>query len=185
MRMNRMILLCLILTMGLSACHIREREQALAEKEKSIMARERNLILREQELTLREYELDQMEMALDSTRQQIDSTNIYDESIVGKWTVKMLCQETSCEGSAIGDTRTEQWEIKYGEDRLVIAKAYSGRKLIRIYNGYLRTGGLKLIDENNIRVELKRSGKNKMEGIREITPPGCKIVYALTADKTS
>lgn len=184
--MRRPILIIMLLFLaGFSSCHIREREQALAEKEKSIALREKNLILREQQLTLREYELDQMEIALDSTRKQIDSTNIYDESLVGRWTVKMLCQETSCEGSAIGDTRTEQWEIQYGEDRLVIAKAYSGRKLVRIYNGYLRTGGLKLIDENNIRVELKRSGKNKMEGIREITPPGCKIVYALTADKSS
>lgn len=96
----------------------------------------------------------------------------------------MNCTETSCEGSAIGDTKTEQWEISYGADNSVTINAFSGKDLVRIYNGAYRTAGLQLAHENRIRIDLRLVAPDKLEGTREVTQPSCRIVYSVTANKT-
>ena len=46
----------------------------------------------------------------------------------------MTCIETTCPGSAVGDTKTETWDINY-ENNLIIAKAMANNKLVRVYTG--------------------------------------------------
>ena len=167
----------------LQSCGLKEREQEIRQKEQEIVRRQTELLVKEQQLTLKEKELKDKESFLDSTRMYIDTVKIYTPAITGKWSVKMRCTETTCEGSAIGDTKTEQWEIEYGSDNNVTAKAFEGSRLTRIYSGYYKTSGLYLVDDNAIRVNLAFRGKDKMEGIREITQTGCKIIYSISAEK--
>lgn len=177
------LLYALLLLLLLPACGLREREQKIQRKEQDIIQKQAELLLKEQQLTAKEKELKDKELFLDSTRRYIDTANIYDARITGKWSVKMNCTETDCEGSAIGDTKTELWEISYGANNSVVAKAYAGKKLTRIYNGYYKKSGLQLSDEQSIKVTLTPTQKDKMEGTREISQAGCKIIYSLNAEK--
>jgi len=43
----------------------------------------------------------------------------------------MRCTETNCSGSAVGDTKNEQWEIGY-QNGGIVAQAFSGNKLVRV-----------------------------------------------------
>jgi hypothetical protein len=167
----------------LAGCGFKEREQKIARQEQELIHKQEALLLKEQQLALKEKELQERELLLDSTHKLADSVNLYEPAIAGKWTVTMNCTETNCEGSAIGDTKTEQWEISYGTDKAVTLKAFSGKELIRIYNGAYRTAGLQLAHENRIRINLKLTAPDKMEGTREITQPNCRIVYVVTAAK--
>jgi len=172
-----------VLVVLLQGCGFREREQNITKKERELVQREADLTVREQQVVLKEQLLKDKELLLDSTRKQIDSINSYNPAIIGTWLVKMKCIETSCEGSAIGDSKTEQWEISYDSTHTVIVKAFSGKRLARVYTGYYKSGNLELNDESAIHVVLSFSDKNKMEGTREITQENCKIIYGLSADK--
>lgn len=171
-----LLFIILLPSCGSGDGNIKEREEELSQKQAE-------LVQKEQQLQAKEKELKNTELILDSTRRQIDAANIYNADITGKWTVKMNCTETSCEGSAIGDTKTETWEISYRENNKVTVNAYADKKLIRTYTGYYKASGLHLADEQYITVTLLPLHKEKMEGTREITQPNCKIIYNLAAEK--
>jgi hypothetical protein len=178
----RSLLVCLLL-FTLPACGLKEREQLLRQKEKELTGREQDLLLREQAVTVRESELNARQHQIDSTSQTTaDTAQVVNTDLPGRWQVKMTCTETNCEGSAIGDTKNEQWDISYENDK-VVAKAYSGKNLIRIYNGSYQATGLELTADNPIYVNLHFTGPNRLEGTRQIQQPGCKIVYTLVAEK--
>src|SRR5690606_13756599 len=109
----------------------REREQKLQEREKAVNLKEQELKLWEQRLKLKEEELDKRDKD-DSLR--ADTMGFFNPSLPGDWLVKMRCTETSCETSAIGDTRTEKWHIEF-ENNTVIVKALSNNKITRVYSG--------------------------------------------------
>jgi hypothetical protein len=106
--------------------------------------------------------------------------------------VRMYCTETSCAGSAIGDTKNEQWEISY-QDGSVIAKAMSDNKLTRIYIGTYQNDMLRLTSSHEelpskkvtnmlVRLQIRKPGE--MEGQREIQrPENCRIIYGLELKK--
>lgn len=172
-----------LLAIFLQSCGFKEREQTITRKEKELEVLEAELLLREQQLAEKEKMLLTRELVLDSTHKTTDSANRYEPRIVGRWLVKMNCTETTCEGSAIGDVKVEHWDMNYAEANSVIVKAYAGKTLVRMYNGYYNTTGLHLSHENSISVSLSFNDKGNMEGIREITQPDCKIVYTLSAEK--
>ena len=122
-------------------------------------------------------------------KQQEDSTAINDslqaEPITGKWVVKMRCTETNCSGSAIGDSKTETWEIVY--DKGIIVNSFTGNELSRIYNGSFSQNRLEAVHgqpgaESVMRIMLEMKD-NKMEGTREVERTDCKIRYTLTAER--
>jgi hypothetical protein len=171
----------------LAGCGLRERETALEKKEAALLQREQELVLREQSLLLREQSFrDSILLARDTVKP--DSLTERDTRIEGAWNVKMTCTETSCPGSAIGDTRSEVWIFSF-QDNALLARVMDGEKLVRIYTG-------KLVD-NNIEMEeassasaapsdtkmiIRLSVKNdrSMEGQREILRNvNCRILYAL------
>ena len=104
----------------------------------------------------------------------------------------MRCTETNCPGSAVGDVKTETWEITY-QDRSLIAKAFDNKKLVRIYTGNFKENGAVLnytaegqqSDENsNISVTLQKPVDKKVNGRREIIGVNqCKIIYDLELRK--
>lgn len=177
-----------VILIFLSACGMKEQEKKLDERAKSLDAKEQTLLRWENELEMREADLSKREKILDSTNHVNDTVGVYIPELVGRWQVKMLCTETSCEGSAIGDSKTEQWEIIYQNDKY-IANAMYGKNLVRVYSGIYKDNVLLLSSQPSgadafIKVTLRFVKSNRLEGEREITQQGnCKILYSLVVDK--
>ena len=185
------LILILILTSFLQGCDLRQREEALNQKEALLNQREQELLLKEKTLQLKEEDLVKREQRIDSTRLQ-DSVAVYNAALPGTWDVKMVGSETTCPGSAVGDTKNEIWEITYQENN-VIAKAMVNDELVRTYSGFFTGNTLELVDtrENvpgqpptRIVVRLRLAKENVLEGTREIERIGeCKIVYQIVMNK--
>ena len=104
----------------------------------------------------------------------------------------MVCTETTCPGSAVGDSKTETWDIQYINNK-VIAKAQSGEQLVRVYTGIYTGNTLELVENNEstgtqpatkMVVQLRIVNPRSMEGQREIIREGnCKILYSLQLTK--
>lgn len=188
--------LCCIMLLSLSAssCSIREREKQIERTLSEVNQKEQELLLKEKMLQIKEQELMEREKELDSSKAGIpsDSVFVYNPAIVGSWTVRMNCTETSCSGSAVGDTKVEQWEIAYQGDA-VIARALSGKELVRVYAGRYVGNTLQLTaqqqdtvatDVTRMIVRIQEIRRNEWQGRREIIrPENCRIVYSLDLRK--
>ena len=174
--------------MFFSSCSLREREKELERRTTELNEKEQQLLLKEQTLKLKEDELAIKESRLDSTGHfNTDSdTTQTNPMYFGNWHVRMDCIETNCTGSAVGDSKIEQWTIDSAENG-VIVRARVGTHLVRVYSGRQQGGYLQLSSEEsrtaggNVKmlVRLQLSGED-VEGRREITRPGeCRIVYRL------
>lgn len=175
-----------------SGCGLREREDALEKRENEINQKEQRLLLLEKKLQLKEQELALQQGGIDSSEMQYGAADsgIINRQIIGNWAVTMVCTVTTCEGSAVGDTKNEVWEIYY-VDQNVIVQAKADNKLVRTYSGVFADNSLQLTAQQqpeapNTKITVKLMPKNKleMEGTREITRADvCHIVYALTLKK--
>ena len=189
--MKYYLLLCGFAAILFSGCNLREREATLKKKEDAINDKEQQLLLKEKTLQLKEDELTRRQHLIDSSATQ-DTTAKVNASLVGTWAVQMSCTETSCQGSAVGDTKTETWELNY-QDKNVIAKAKVNNELVRVYSGIYNGTTLELMETQNetlpavtkIVVHLRTVSDSKLEGQREIERlnESCKIVYAVTMEK--
>jgi hypothetical protein len=103
----------------------------------------------------------------------------------------MVCTETTCPGSAVGDNKTEVWEIAY-QDNTLIAKAMVNNQLVRVYSGTATERELTLTAQQepasqgtNILVNLLFINETEMEGERKIirTDGECRIVYSMKMQK--
>ena len=179
----------LLLLFLLPSCEIQKREQTLNQKETELNQREQQLLLREDSLQLKAAELAKIEGLLDSTkRNAIDTLSALYPDVPGIWNVTMKCTQTTCSGSAVGDTKNEEWEISF-ENNTIIAKAMSDNKLLRIYSGSYVGSAFELsAQQENVAaqqgakmfVRLQKSKENQMTGQREISrADDCRIVYAL------
>ncbi len=182
--------MCIIILPG---CGIRQREIELDKKLNDLHQREQQLNLKEQSLASREQQLSEREKLLDNTNKKNanDSLYIQHQQLPGTWAVRMQCTETNCPGSAVGDTKNEQWKFKF-QDNSIIASAISNNQLVRIYSGTYMGDVLKLTvqedsaDENSVKmiVRLQNVKDKEMEGEREIIQAsGCRIVYSLQLKK--
>ena len=179
-----LIILCTIT----NGCGLRQREEQLKKKEAELNQKEQELLLREKTLEIKEKEDSLKTSQVDSTIQS-DTSALYNPAIIGIWNVKMTCTETSCSGSAVGDTRTEQWNISF-ESNAVIVKAMADDKLIRTYIGSPNNSRLELKDQQidssstKMVVRLRLIDKTTMDGVREILRENnCKVVYNLEMNK--
>lgn len=185
MKISSLLLFLLFLS---SSCGLRQREEAIKLREAEANQKQQKLILWEQQLTQNEQDLINRERRLDSTKKEIDSVVIHGPSLVGKWQVKMQCVETSCDGSAIGDVKTEQWEFSAADNNSILVKAFANKNLARTYSGAYTQSGLQLVDNGasksaKMEVTLRILNEKKMDGLREIILPNCKTTYSITADR--
>jgi hypothetical protein len=176
-------LIFLVLASLLTCCG--ENEKLAKELEK----KEQRLKIWEQQLSLREQALIKRELIIDSLNSNSDTAGVVDPKLVGDWKMTMICTETTCEGSAIGDTKTEHWNISYQKNK-VIARVLANNQLIRTYSGLFKENTLELEQvsgsETQMRVvlSLNPTVANLMEGQRVINQGGkCKIIYQLKAEK--
>lgn len=189
--MKGRIILSLLLIIVFSGCNLRQREIELDRKLAEINEREQKLSLKEQSLELREQQLNEKEKKLDSTKNGNDSLLLLHPQLSGIWNVKMQCTETNCPGSAVGDTKNEQWQFKL-QDNGVIVSAKSNNELVRVYTGVYRNNVLQLSvhadttlpKSAKIFVRLQQIQDKEMSGEREIIQPdGCRILYSLQLKK--
>lgn len=174
-----------------SGCDLRRREVEVNKKLEEINRREQQLSIKEQMLSMKEQELSEKQKILDST------TNIVNDSIIrehvkiqGLWRVDMQCTETNCVGSAVGDIKTEQWNIKVENDQVLI-NARSNRSVAKTYFGSYVGNVIKLSAEQDttevnakIDVTLQKISDKEMGGERQvIQATGCRIVYSLRLKK--
>jgi hypothetical protein len=169
--------------LSLSSCSLHDKELQLQQKEKELNQKEQQLLIREKDLQLREDKLQQLIQA-DSLKKDSVFLN---PGLTGSWTVKMICTETTCAGSAIGDTKTETWEISYVDSK-VVANALSGDQITRIYSGKFTGRTLELVDSiqatpTRMIVTLSLTSEDRMEGKREIIRENCRIIYSLELSK--
>src|SRR5215210_2833837 len=116
-----------------TGCGLQEREKELENKISKVNQKEQKLLLKEKSLQLKEEELAHREKLLDSASKKVaDSVAVLHPELAGTWNVTMRCTETTCAGSAVGDTKNEQWVISY-QDNTVIANAISDNKIVRVY----------------------------------------------------
>ena len=183
--------LSLVLIALLSAgCESRGKEEALLKKEEELNQREQQLLLKEKTLEIREADLLRKEKQLDSTK--IDSTGFYNPALVGNWSVKMTCTETTCSGSAVGDVNNQEWNISY-QGNTIIAKVMEGNQLVRTYTGTYNNNAVEMTEAVQstatqpavkMLVRLRIINATSMDGQREIfRENNCKIIYALELQK--
>lgn len=191
--MNYRILL--ILSMGIllfNSCGQQEREQKLAAQEKQIREQQQELILKANQLALKEKQLEDKEKHLDSALISQDSVAAIFPKLAGNWNVNMVCSQATCAGSAIGDTKNEQWVFSL-QGSSIVAQAYTKKVLSRVYVGKIQGGLLQLTAqsadssvESNVQMNvfLRPIGDStSMNGKRNITRPDCQIVYNMNMKK--
>jgi hypothetical protein len=171
-------------------CDLRKREEFLQKKEAELNQKEQELLLKEKTLQLKDEELQKMQKPDSSAN--VDTMILYNPAIIGFWSVKMVCTEATCPGSAVGDTKTEQWNISY-ESNTIIAKAMSDDKLVRTYTGKPNADVIELTEQladegtqgsTSMIVRLRLINDNRIEGQREIVRDNnCKVVYSLQMEK--
>src|SRR5690606_21102055 len=80
--------------------NLAQREQALSLKEQEFLAKEADY---QQLLSLRD--------SLEHTAEKMPAEAVWPEEIMGKWSGKMICTESSCSEHVVGDTRNDIWEF--------------------------------------------------------------------------
>ena len=188
----RWMFIFLIAFSFLQGCDIRKREEQLENKQKTLQQKEQELVAWQNSLNLKDEELTRREQLLDSTRVMTDTLANLFPTIPGTYNTTMRCTETNCAGSAVGDTRTEQWEIAFQNNSIII-KAMNDDKLVRVYSGTYASNGFELLAQTDnttptpdvkMVVRIQPAKENTMIGTREIYRTNdCRIVYDLTLAK--
>lgn len=185
-----------------TSCESGKQDDQTQRKELELNQKEQELLAREQFVKQKEAELLTREMLLDSSSNKLtdsaskknmeDSLSALRPQIPGLYHVTMKCIETNCTGSAVGDTKNEQWSIAY-EQNSVIIKAMSDKKIIRIYKGgflgpaielQAQPDSLTALQAGKIIVRLQETNDSRLEGVREITRQNdCRVVFDLDLRK--
>jgi len=173
-------------------CDVREKEEKLQKEETRLNEKAAELQRKEQSLALKEEELNKRQHLLDSATAINDTTHLVNPVLAGNWNATMTCTETTCAGSAIGDTKNEQWQFAYGGKTLNVRVTANGQ-LVRVYKGYSNGNALELTEDiagaiapsgAQMIVRLQLKDDTHLEGKREIVRGNdCKIVYALQLEK--
>lgn len=171
----------------ITGCDYQHRQQELNKKMNELNQREAVLALKEQQMEIKEQQLSEKEKILDSTTLVVnDSLFRSRKKIEGTWRVDMICTQTNCAGSAVGDVKTERWNIRI-ERNDVIVHVGSNRPLSKSYTGSFDGSFITLTADQDttelnaaIEVHLQKTSDKEMEGDRVVTQAsGCQILYSL------
>lgn len=180
----------------LSGCGLQEQRQQLKQESVLLRQKEQELALRGQELDAREQLLNERQMKMDSVLIGKDTLSKIFPEIPGRWLAKMVCTDAGCPGSALGDTKVEQWAVTF-QNNMVVVKAMNNKfQLTRIYTGSIAPDGqvslkaqapddsLSTSQYAQISIQLKQTKNDAMQGQRDIIQPeGCHLTYSLDLKK--
>jgi hypothetical protein len=191
--MNAFLGYVAILLLLTSGCKSRRKREEFERRRLELNQKEQALLFKEKTLQLKEEELRKREEEVDSSR-MLDSVNVYNSVLIGTWSVKMTCTETTCMGFAVGDTKNEVWDISYQQNS-ILAKAMEGNSLVRVYSGRFTGSAVELTEITDSTrslvatktfVRLNIINENTMEGQREIFRENeCRVTYELELRKQS
>lgn len=183
----------LLIAAGLSSCGFEERKKALDARETSLKEREQNLLVKEKMLLQLEDSIKLSIAQQDSMTLSLKNTGLpLPDSLQATWNVNMLCTQTNCSGSAVGDTRKESWTFTGGDSTGVYVKAMQGENLVRVYSGIFDGSGFVLstpnvsgdVNATTMNVKLTINSPDKLSGTRIIQQAdGCTITYKVDADR--
>jgi len=183
--------IALVFSLLISGCGNNEEKKNIAIREQNVLRREQELKLLDQQLKLKEQELAGREQRLDSADSVLrDSVGVYDAKIIGDWTISMQCTETNCTGYAVGDVKTEQWNISYDNNK-VLVRAYVNKTVVRTYSGLFINNMVKLtanLSDAQTRIDVilrpELTNEKLMSGRRVINHEGeCRTVFDIRAEK--
>lgn len=190
--MKRAFVHLLLFLVCCCGCDVRDKEEKLQKEEAMLNEKAQQLQRKEQSLAVKEEELNKRQHLLDSAMAINDTTQLVNPAFAGNWNAAMTCTETTCAGSAVGDTKNEQWQFVYGGKILNVRVTANGQ-LVRVYKGYSNGNALELTEDianavapsgAQMVVRLQLKDDMHLEGKREIVRSNnCKIVYALQLEK--
>ena len=190
--MKIILLLSLSLILFGTGCGLQQREVELKKRTDELNNKEQELLAKERALEIKAAELAQKEQQQDSSASLgVDSFMVQHPQIPGKWNVVMRCTETTCAGSAVGDTKNEQWDMSY-EGKLMVIRAFADNKLVRVYTGGYNGSSVELSIEQDqptpaqtsMTVRFQEIEERVIRGQREIVRPDqCHIIYSLELNK--
>ena len=130
----RNLLFYIFIFISLLSCTDDQKEQSLLQREQNLSAREKDFEIKEAEykslLSLRD--------SLENIEEEIPVQTVLPEGILGKWSGKMVCTESTCADHVIGDQRNDIWEF-----------SANGLKMTN------KTGGERLFTATLVGTELK------------------------------
>lgn len=167
-----------------SSCGVEQKQRELQSKEEALDKREQELNLRQKTILATEAEL----LRKDSSA---NSFAVINDTLPGTWEVQMVCTESSCPGSAVGDTKKEVWVMNYQGNHLV-ARTKTGDQVTRVYTGIYTGHTIELVEfrastpnepATTMVVRLFFKNGTTLEGHREIIREDCRVMYSVKADK--
>ena len=179
-------------TVVISGCNFKERETEIQRKTEELTAKEQQLLLREKSLQLKEDSLNKI-LSIHDSISFANSIETLPPALRGEWTARMVCTASECQGSVIGDTQTDNWQINEQEGAVII-KSLSRGQINRIYTGnYYKNNTIKVgitsetpshVSSSERIIEITDIRENRMTGTRVvIQPDGCRITYSLELEK--
>lgn len=184
----------LLIAATLGSCGFEERKKSLDAREVSLNEKEQNLLIKEKMLLQLEDSIKLSIAKQDSLALSLKTLGLpLPDSLQGTWNINMLCTQTNCSGSAVGDTRKESWTFSGGDSAGVYVKAMQGENLVRVYTGIFDGSGFVLSTPNvtgdanttTMNVKLSINTPDKMNGTRIIQQAdGCTITYKIDAERS-
>ncbi len=105
----------------------------------------------------------------------------------GRWNVQAQASFSTCEGTAIGDSRTEQWNFSGSGSSLTVAITDQESGNTELYAGAVRSDGSIELRAHEKQVKLKVIGKALVgRRVHMTTNPkrkSCTILYDLRASR--
>lgn len=188
-----LILLCIACNDNTRKSELNRRQLIIDEKEQSLVELEKKLLIREQQLAQREKTIDSLQRNLnqnDSVVSPVDSVE-YASLFGGLWSVRLDCTLSTCENFAVGDTKTETWNL--GTDgKRVVAQVVSALPGTKIFTGSVEQHTLYLqetlqpsdsnaVSKNELRLNILSN--NEISGERELTRQNCRVLYKVLMRK--
>lgn len=159
-------------------------------KEDTLAQREQALFLKEQEFLAKETEYQQLLALRDSVAENAVSmpvNNVLPQEIVGKWSGKMICTESTCSDHVVGDQRNDTWE--FSSTGLTITNKTGSE---RHFTGNISGTDLKLtssdsataVSHSKITLGLADLASSRLKGQRELSgKDNCVAKFSVELEK--
>jgi len=118
----------LFITLLLTACNDRKREQELDKREQALAVKEVEFAARAADYQ----SLLKMRDSLFSKKDTVQAQR-WTEGIAGFWNGKTICRESDCSDYVVGDQRSATWEFA-GDSSSIFTKIINQDKLVRVYS---------------------------------------------------
>lgn len=189
--MVQRLLTLLLLLLTLAACRDTVREQQLAEREQALAEKEKMFALKEADYSALLRWRDSTLAAADTLA--ATPATAWPTDLLGRWSSKTVCRESSCNEYVVGDQRSGAWEFS-GDSAGLFTKVYDRNTLVRVYSGSFDSAAARLYFRSDsaaqrkveMEVELRRSPTGAIKGSQLLTMEnGCTAKFTVELVRAS